>query len=47
MVRGTLQALAIARRWSTAFVEPPRAMMSTMAFSKAARVWIGMRERQK
>mmetsp|Transcript_15904 Transcript_15904/g.41237 ORF Transcript_15904/g.41237 Transcript_15904/m.41237 type:complete len:264 (+) Transcript_15904:302-1093(+) len=38
MLSGTLQALAIASRCSTALVEPPVAMMSTIAFSNAARV---------
>jgi hypothetical protein len=30
----------MARRWSTALVEPPRAMTMAMAFSKAAFVMI-------
>ena len=35
---GTSAARAIARRWSTAFVLPPMAITTVMAFSKAARV---------
>mmetsp|Transcript_102761 Transcript_102761/g.219764 ORF Transcript_102761/g.219764 Transcript_102761/m.219764 type:complete len:218 (+) Transcript_102761:469-1122(+) len=40
---------AIARRWSTAFVEPPRALTTTMAFSKDSflRISSGFRFRSK
>lgn len=34
MFRSMLAAWAMARRWSTAFVEPPRAVITVMAFSK-------------
>ena len=37
-VRGTSDACAMAKRWSTALVEPPSAMMTASALSKAARV---------
>ena len=40
MVRGTSAAWAMARRCSTALVEPPSAMTTAMAFSKALRVRI-------
>jgi hypothetical protein len=36
--RGTSTALAIAIRWRTALVEPPRAITMTIAFSNASRV---------
>ena len=35
-------ACAMAIRWSTALVDPPSAMMSTMAFSNAARVMMSL-----
>ena len=35
---GTSTARAMAMRWSTALVEPPTAIMRTIAFSNAARV---------
>jgi len=38
--RGTPARPAIAGRWTTAFVEPPTAMRTRMAFSNAARVRI-------
>ena len=38
IVSATPAERAIARKWSTALVEPPVAMTSTIAFSKAARV---------
>ncbi len=34
----TRASLAMASRWSTALVEPPRAMVTAMAFSKASLV---------
>mmetsp|Transcript_81464 Transcript_81464/g.213877 ORF Transcript_81464/g.213877 Transcript_81464/m.213877 type:complete len:291 (+) Transcript_81464:459-1331(+) len=34
MLRSMSAVVAMARRWSTAFVEPPRAFTTTMAFSK-------------
>ena len=34
-VRSTSASLAIAKRWSTALVEPPSAITTVMAFSKA------------
>ena len=40
MVNSTFAAFAIARRWRTAFVEPPIAMTTAMAFSNAFRVRI-------
>ena len=44
---GTPAARAIAMRCNTALVEPPRAITTTMAFSKASRVMIrrGLRSR--
>jgi hypothetical protein len=38
--RGTPAAWAIASRWSTALLEPPRAIATAIPFSKAARVRI-------
>ena len=38
--RSTRASLAMASRWSTALVEPPRAMVTAMAFSKASLVMI-------
>jgi hypothetical protein len=38
--RSTLASVAIARRWSTALVDPPRAMTTAMAFSNAGLVMI-------
>ena len=38
--RSTCASCAIASRWSTAFVEPPRAMTTAIAFSKASLVMI-------
>src|SRR5258708_21329232 len=40
MERGRRAALAMARRWSTAFAEPPVAATPAMAFSMAALVMI-------
>ncbi len=40
MVRGTSAEWAMASRWSTALVEPPWAITTAMAFSKAFRVRI-------
>ena len=39
-VRGTPAARAIARKWSTALVEPPIAIVTAIAFSNALRVRI-------
>ena len=39
-VRSTRASLAMASRWSTALVEPPRAMTTAMAFSNASLVMI-------
>ena len=36
----TRASLAMASRWSTALVEPPRAITTAMAFSKASLVMI-------
>ena len=38
MVKSTPASRAIARRCSTVFVEPPMAMSSVIAFSKASKV---------
>ena len=38
--RSTRASAAIASRWSTALVEPPRAMVTAMAFSNASLVMI-------
>jgi len=40
IVKSTPASWAMARRWSTVFVDPPMAMSSDMAFSKAALVAI-------
>ncbi len=42
-VSSTLASLAMASRWSTALVEPPRAMVTAMALSNASLVitWRG------
>ena len=40
MESGMPAACAIASRWSTAFVEPSRAMVTVIAFSKASRLKI-------
>ena len=47
MVRGTPTAFAMAIRWSTALVEPPRIVMTVMAFSNASLVMMsrGFRSR--
>ena len=39
----TRASLAMASRWRTALVDPPRALTTAMAFSKAAlvRIWRG------
>ncbi len=39
-VRSTFASFAIARRWSTAFVEPPSAFVTAIAFSNASFVMI-------
>ncbi len=39
-VSGTPTASAMARRWSTALVDPPSTMLTVMAFSKASLVMI-------
>ena len=43
-VNVTFASWAMARRWSTALVEPPRALVTAMAFSNAGRVriWRGV-----
>ncbi|MCY1513133.1 hypothetical protein D9M68_476180 [compost metagenome] len=41
-VKGTSTLFAMAMRCNTAFVEPPKTMMVTIAFSKALRVMISL-----